>query len=168
MKKESENHVCCFTGHRPERLAIPEERVIAWLEGQIAAAVRDGYIDFISGMQRGTDIWAAEAVLKLRSEGAPVRLIAACAFCGMEERWGAAWQGRYRRILDTADEVHFIGRRPGRTAFFERNRWMVDHSSRVIAVYSGAPGGTKETIEYARKQGMDVRVIQKEAQDGDT
>ncbi len=37
--------------------------------------------------------------------------------------------------------------------------WMVDHSSKVIGVYTGAPGGTKETIEYAKKNGREVVVI---------
>ncbi len=40
-----------------------------------------------------------------------------------------------------------------------RNRWMVDHFSKLIAVYTGAPGGTKETITYAKKKGLDIARI---------
>ena len=36
------------------------------------------------------------------------------------------------------------------------NVWMVDHSSRVIAYYNGSAGGTKNTIDYARKQNIQV------------
>lgn len=36
---------------------------------------------------------------------------------------------------------------------------MVDHSSKVIGVFTGAPGGTKETIEYAKKNGREVVAI---------
>jgi hypothetical protein len=64
---------CAFTGHRPERLALPERQVIQWLEEQIWQAVNDGYTGFITGMQRGVDLWAAEAVLKLKAEGKTVR-----------------------------------------------------------------------------------------------
>ena len=67
-------HACSFTGHRPERLEMSEDKVIAWLEEQIRKAVSDGYTDFITGMQRGVDIWAGEIVLKLRKEGLPVKL----------------------------------------------------------------------------------------------
>ncbi|MBR2576240.1 MAG: DUF1273 family protein [Firmicutes bacterium] len=148
----SVKHACCFTGHRPERLGIPEEEVIRWLEEQIRQAVKDGYTNFISGMQRGVDIWAAEAVLKLKEEGAPVRLIASSPFEGMESRWDQVWQERYKRILSEADEVHYISSTPGRSAFFRRNRWMVDNSTRLIGVFTGAPGGTEETIKYARKK----------------
>ena len=30
-----------------------------------------------------------------------------------------------------------------------RNRYMVDHSAMVIAVYDGQSGGTRRTLEYA-------------------
>ena len=30
-----------------------------------------------------------------------------------------------------------------------RNRYMVDHSSLLIAVYDGQSGGTRSTLEYA-------------------
>ena len=86
MKSIDREHACAFTGHRPEKLAIPEADVIAWLDKVIQEAVDDGYTKFISGMQRGVDIWAAELVLKLRSEGRPIQLIAASAFRGMEKQ----------------------------------------------------------------------------------
>ena len=78
-------HACSFTGHRPERLEMRESKVISWLEEQIRKAVADGYTDFITGMQRGVDIWAGEIVLKLKQERMPVKLICACAWNGMEK-----------------------------------------------------------------------------------
>ena len=159
MDNRNIDHVCTFTGHRPERLALPEAEVIRWLTEQIVQAVNDGYTDFITGMQRGVDIWAAEVVLKLRKECKPLRLIAACAFRGMENQWEMGWQERYRTILTAADEVHYIGARPGRQAFFARNHWMADRASRLIAVYTGAPGGTKETIDYAKTKHLRIVML---------
>ena len=144
-------HACSFTGHRPERMNEPEERVIEWLKGQIKKAVEDGYTDFISGMQRG-----------VKEAGIDVRLLAASAFMGMEREWDVKWQERYDRIMAKADEVVFIGNTPGRVAFYRRNEWMIDHSSRLIAVYTGAPGGTKETISYAEKKGLSIVRYKKE------
>ena len=155
-------HSCSFTGHRPERLEMPTEKVIKWLNEQIDKAIADGYTEFVSGMQRGVDIWAAEAVLKRKHDGADVRLVAACAFRGMENRWEKDWQERYNKILSEADEIHYIGAYPGRVAFFMRDEWMVDHSARLIGVFTGAPGGTEKTIKYARKNGREVIVIDRE------
>lgn len=156
MDKEKRKISCTFTGHRPEKLDEDETHVIEWLKTEIGKAVEEGYTDFITGMARGVDLWAAEEVLRLKEEGAELRLIAASAFKGMEERWARDWQVRYRTVLKKADEVHFISAKPGRRAFFERNEWMVDHASRLIAVYTGAGGGTKMTMEYAGKQGVEV------------
>ena len=33
---------------------------------------------------------------------------------------------------------------------------MVNHSNRVIAYFNGAPGGTKNTIDYADGKGIEV------------
>ncbi len=159
-------HACSFTGHRPERMSAPEKKVKGWLKEQIGKAIEEGYTDFISGMQRGVDIWAAEAVLELKEAGKNVRLFAASAFKGMELEWDVKWQERYSMILAAAEEVFYISNIPGRVAFFKRNDWMVDHSSKLIGVYTGAPGGTKETIEYAKKKGLDIVLYEKESQNG--
>ena len=149
-------HACAFTGHRPERLDAPEEHVKKWLEERIRQAIADGYTDFITGMQRGVDLWAAEILLDLKKEGHAIRIIAACAFKGMEDRWEMQWKARYNRILKAADEINVIGKYPGREAFFARDEWMVDHASRLIAVFTGAPGGTKKTVDYAKKKGLEI------------
>lgn len=152
-------HACTFTGHRPERLDMKSEEVIRWLEVQINKAIDDGYTDFIVGMQRGVDIWAAEIISRFKKEGKSIRLISACAWNGMESRWEQEWIRRYRTILKNADEIVYVSNKPGRNAFFERNHWMVDRASRLIGVYTGAPGGTKETIWYAKNSGLEVITI---------
>ena len=158
MSEKNYINTCCFTGHRPERLEIPEEKAVKWLNKQIDVAIEDGFTDFITGMQRGVDIWAAEAVLQRKAQGKELRLIAACAFNGMEKRWDKFWQDRYNKILSEADEIHYIGNHPGREAFFGRDEWMVEHSKMLIGVFTGAPGGTKKTIDYALKKGLSVIV----------
>ena len=77
-------HRCCFTGHRPEKIGIPEGTVIALLDKAISEAIQSGYSTFISGMARGVEIWAAEIVLKYRDAGAPIKMICASPFEGFE------------------------------------------------------------------------------------
>ena len=44
-----------------------------------------------------------------------------------------------------------------------RNRYMVDRSCRIIAVYNGIPkGGTFSTLAYAMKQGLNTDIIRLE------
>ncbi|MBO4414020.1 MAG: DUF1273 family protein [Clostridia bacterium] len=151
---------CSFTGHRPERLKFPEGEVIDWLALQIRSAVSCGFTRFINGTQRGVDIWAAEEIIRLKKEGACVKLISAIPFEGVENGkcWDGAWRVRFRRVVNESDEVYVVGDSPGRAAFFARDDWMVDRSSRLIAVYNGGGGGTRHTVKYAEDKG--VRVIE--------
>lgn len=152
-------HHCCFTGHRPEKLGMSEDDVIARLEKAILAAIQDGYTTFISGMARGVDIWAAEIVLKLRDAGQPIKLICASPFDGFESSWKSEWRTRYKTVIETADLTKFICNNYSRTCFQTRNEWMVDHSARVIAVYNGQSGGTQNTIVYANRHSVDVKNV---------
>lgn len=126
---------------------------------EIRTAIADGFQTFISGMARGVDLWAAEIVLALRDEGAAIRLICASPYQGFEARWSQNWQERYRRVLERADLVRFICPEYSRECFQMRNEWMVDHSARIIAVYNGGPGGTRNTVEYARKKQICIALI---------
>lgn len=158
-EKELRLHRCCFTGHRPEKLGTPEEILIVGLRHEIERAIGDGFTTFITGMARGVDVWAGEIVIDLRKSGQPIRLICASPYRGFEERWSSKWQERYRAIMEQADLTRYIC--PGYSAgcFQRRNEWMVDHSSRVIAVYNGQPGGTQNTIHYAQKEKINVEFV---------
>ena len=152
-------HRCCFTGHRPHKLTRPAWLVKLDLEKEIKRAIKDGYTTFMSGMAQGVDIWAAQIVLKLRDKGEPIKLICAIPFEGFEERWDAKWQQQYREIMTVADLVRFICPGYGKASFQIRNEWMVDRSSRVIAVFNNTPSGTFNTVEYAISKGVQVEFI---------
>lgn len=158
---EKRMHRCCFTGHRPEKLQEPEDAVAAALEKEIRQAIADGFNVFITGMARGVDIWAAEIVLRLRDAGEAVRLICACPYQGFERGWKLSWQERYQAILSAADLVRFICPGYSRSCFQRRNEWMVDHAARVIAVWNGQPSGTKNTLDYARLQNVQVVSVER-------
>lgn len=158
MKTEEEKrlHRVCFTGHRPEKLRRSESEIKKDLETQIRRAADDGLNVFISGMARGVDIWAAQIVLKLRSEGGSVRLICACPYDGFENGWSTVWQRQYKEILMSADFVKYVCNRYSRSCFQARNEWMVNHAAEVIAVFNGDSGGTKNTMDYAKKLGVPI------------
>ncbi len=159
---------CCYTGHRPEKLGAGLEEGSKGLEllkqrlfCETLRLTREGVGLFLVGMARGADLWAAEQVLSIRNvrpEGT-VKLWA----CIPYDRQSAAWSDKdralYEQILSRADKVTHISHEYTRACLHERNRFMVDNSSHMIAVYNGASGGTRNTIEYARKKGLDITVI---------
>ena len=155
---EKRHYRCRFTGHRPEKLNMPESEVITWLELEIRKAIDEDFVTFISGMARGVDIWAAEIVLRIRDEGKRIHLICAVPFEGFEKNWSDDWKRRYIEVMRKADIVKFVCKGYSRACFQIRNEWMVDHSARVIAVYNGKPGGTRNTITYAEARQIECHI----------
>ncbi len=40
--------------------------------------------------------------------------------------------------------------------YYERNRYMVDHSSRMMCYYDGDKGGTEYTVKYAEQNNLQI------------
>lgn len=153
---EKRTHRCCFTGHRPEKMAMTENQAVKELEVAIRQTIDDGFSVFISGMAPGVDIWAAEIVLRLRDkENLPIKLIAVNPHPIFIDRW-PEWKKRYTTIMEDADLTRDICDGYKRGVYQIRNEWMVDHSARVIAVWNGKPSGTKNTVDYANRKNVPV------------
>ena len=154
----------CFTGHRPEKLPggssdSPEAKVIkSMLYTEITSAVNDGYDTFITGMQRGVDLWAGEIVLSLAAD-MPLRLIAALPYRDIGSSFKGADKWAFGRIISAATETVVISEEYTRACMQQRNCFMVDNSSRLIAVIANEKSGTGQTLRYAVNQGIDVRRI---------
>ena len=156
---EDRNKTCCFTGHRPEKLGMEEENLKKLLRKEIRTAVKDGYTTFISGMAKGVDLIAARVVLEERKKNENIRLICASPYADFEKGWTDREKEEYRIIMEDADETKYICEHCFRGCYQIRNRWMVDNSSMVIAVFNGEKGGTKNTIDYALKKGVSIHNI---------
>ncbi len=156
---ELRKHRCCFTGHRPEKLSIPEKQLALLLEDEIRRAIGGGFTTYITGMAKGVDIVAGEIVLRLRERDDRLKLICALPYPDFGLHWSGGWTERFRRLLAAADLTRCVCRGFSNAAYQVRNEWMVDHSGLVIAVFSGEAGGTRNTLEYAAKRNVPCRVI---------
>lgn len=160
------NKTVCFTGYRPDKLSWgyneKDEKCHTFcdvIDSLIGRAVLKGYRHFVSGMALGVDTICAEAVLKIKAQTPEVILEAAVPCRGQENLWPETQKKRYLNLLDSCDEVSVLSPRYSSDCMLKRNRYMVDSSDVVIAVYDGKAGGTKQTLEYALKQGKKVVVI---------
>lgn len=159
---ELRKHRCCFTGHRPEKLNIPEEQLTLLLEEEIKKAIVSGFTTYITGMAKGTDIVAGEIILRLREQDGRLKLICALPHPGFGLHWGGGWTERFQRILAAADLVRTICPSFSYATYQIRNEWMIRHSALVIAVFNGERGGTKNTLDYAQRTGVPCVVIGEE------
>lgn len=153
MQNDINLHCCCFTGHCPEKLKYSEEEIKPLLADAIDRAIADGYTTFITGMAPGTDIWAAELVLEKKKQNGELCLICAVPHPGFGRRKSAREAERYSSIIRHANRILTICSRYSSACYRRRNKFMVDMSSLVIAVWSGALSGTKNTVHYAAARG---------------
>ncbi|MCD8049654.1 MAG: DUF1273 domain-containing protein [Clostridia bacterium] len=151
--------VCCFTGHRPDKLGVGEFSARSLLRCAIRTAFKEGKTVFITGMAEGVDVWAAEEVLLLKREAPQVSLICALPYSTFGNHRAAAERRRYNNILSAADCRVTIAQAYSRSCYQLRNIWMVDNSSLVIAFYNGSPGGTRNTLTYAADKGVSIMNI---------
>ena len=152
-------NTCCFTGHRPEKLPWGSDetdpRCAALkrkLRDAVEAAYDEGMRHFICGMARGCDFYFAELVLALRETRGDVSLEAAIPCPTQAAAWPAADRERWRAILDACDLETMVQDHYTAGCMLRRNRYMVDHSALIIAVYDGSDGGTRRTLEYALRR----------------
>jgi uncharacterized phage-like protein YoqJ len=144
-------YTLCFTGHRYYSGDAEEK-----LAEAIETAYADGYRVFISGMAQGFDLAAAETVLRAKSSHPEIRLTAAVPFRGQARGFSAGDNARYEAILATADEVVTLREDYSFRCYWDRDDWMVQHSSRVICWYDGSRGGTRYTVRAAIDAAIDI------------
>ena len=154
---------CCFTGHRPEKLPWRSDEenpaAIALKEkifDVVEALYQSGITHFISGMARGSDFYFCEAVLRLREEHADISLEAAIPYEEQAATWPEADRNRYFRLVSQCDLETLLRTAYSPDCMRKRNQYMVDHAAVLIAVYSGQFGGTMQTVNYAKRKGLEI------------
>ena len=155
-QEELRLHRCCFTGHRTDKMDIGEKEVKPLLEKAIDNAIAEGYVTFITGMAMGTDIWAAEIVLERKNRNKDIHLIGALPHPGFESRRSLTEKMRFNKIIKNVDFIKEINDHYFTGCYQVRNEWMVNHSNLVIAVFNGQKSGTKNTVDYAKRKGVEV------------
>lgn len=156
----------CFTGHRPEKLPVSDMdndeiiiRIKKRLKQEILKSIQDGYTNFITGVARGVDLWAGSIVASLKHDYPQIKLICAVPYRNFgknfkgKDKWDLAF------IMDCASEIHYMSETYNPHCLKDRNEYMVDNSSRIIAVIKDYKSGTGQTIRYAQKSGTDIILI---------
>lgn len=152
-----------MTGHRPDKLPDrktgydPLNPLRVALRQRMREEVQKWAPDqVITGMALGVDQDFAEVCLDLG-----LSVWAAVPFVGQEEVWPASSQRAYRALLEriqqtggSVTEVFPAGYAAYK--LLERNKWMVDRSQAVLAVWNGSPGGTAHCVNYAQSKQVDV------------
>ena len=122
----------------------------------VLLAYQEGYRHFLCGMAQGCDLYFCEAVLALREKYPDVTVEAAIPCPTQADAWPEAERQRYRRLVAACDMETMVSDTYSPACMQRRDRYMVDHAMLLIAAFDGTAGGTRYTVEYALRRGIEI------------
>lgn len=135
------------TGHRPPRIRWQEQEIRNWIKEMLInlkACYKD--ICLLDGMAQGVDQIAAQEAI---SNGIPLK-------CCYAYRRKLTELEKY--IILAADEIDWgYETYPGKHAYLERDRRMVEDCDILLVVWDGIEsGGAYDTYKYAQEKGKKI------------
>lgn len=164
LDKIDKTKTCAFTGHRTfpwgdneldSRCKIVKSKLIE----AVKKAYDFGYRTFLDGMALGGDMLCADIILGLKNTLKDLRLVCVLPCLGQEKLWNDFEKSRYNFILSQADDVVVLRKEYCDGCMQNRDKFMIDNASRLIAIFSGKKGGTSLTVRLAQKDGLDIEIV---------
>lgn len=164
-----------FTGHRPKyfdnysktRLDIYWE--LYFICDKLA---NKGITKYITGGATGVDTIAFHVINNLKSKYPAIVNAIAVPYRDQANSWNPSDKENYFNILGLSDALIYVDtlsnyRNPDYiegehevNKLHVRNKYMVDNSQMVIAVYNGQPSGTGNCVNYAKKHKNNKMILQ--------
>lgn len=175
-----------FTGHRPNKLGgyqwgnKIQKEVSKEIEKNILDIIektKEKEIVFYSGGAIGVDQIAFEVADKLKEviwfmdENVTIKNNMAIPFNDQDRLWRINDKERYKSQKNRADNVIYVDTEKGYKTYGaeegkydvrkmqKRNEYMIDNSDILIAVFDGSKSGTKNCIDYAKKNNKEIILI---------
>lgn len=155
----------CFTGHRPEKIPFDtnhkfyRDAISSVIYLHAYEAVGRGYDAFLCGMQRGIDVLAGLAILRLREVYGQIRLICVSPYRSEISSRKGKDLDEYSMLEERCDCFIALGEKYTPDCYRRRNEFMVDHSSLIIGAVADQRSGTGQTLRRAQKMGLTVERI---------
>ncbi len=145
---------CAFSGHR--NLGSDFNR--AELNRVIKKLIEGGFNTFLVGMAVGFDTECFKILEKFRKTE-PIKIIACIPCESQDYKFTENQKEEYKRMLLSADEKIYVSKEYTKNCMFKRNMFMVDSSSVLVAYLNSDRGGTFQTVNYAKRQNLQIIFI---------
>lgn len=122
-------------------------------------AIKYGLKNFLTGMAEGFDMIATEILVELKKTYNNIKIIAVIPCSGQEKKWKPSQRTRYHKIINQCNDSIILYDSYTKTCMNDRNKYMVEHSSIVIACFNGLPSGTGNTIRFGKENGCKIKII---------
>lgn len=145
----------CITGHRDiseEKISYVREQ----LRREVEQAIEDGFTMFLCGMADGTDLEFGTIVAEKKETHPNLFLEAVIPYKNRLKSKSPL----FKQVLAQCNGMKLIAQEYSPDCFFARNRYLVQNSQRVIAVFDGRErSGTAQTMRMAASKNLELHVI---------
>ena len=150
----NKKYTMSVTGHRNIKDNLSKSALKSIFEG----AIFDGYDTFLVGMAVGFDTLCFHVLEEIRKEN-NIRIIACIPCENQDANFSFLQKKEYKRMVASADEQVVLAKEYTPYCMLNRNKFMVENSSLLLAYLREKKGGTKFTVDYAEKKNVFVRYI---------
>ena len=145
----------CITGHRDiskGRIDYVREQ----LRKEVEQAIEDGFTMFLCGMADGSDLEFGAIVAEKKETHPDLFLEAVIPYKNRLKSKNPL----FKQVLAQCSGMKLIAQEYSPDCFFARNRYLVENSQRVIAVFDGRErSGTAQTMRMAASKNLELHVI---------
>lgn len=153
----------CFSGKKKVKLSKNSQRlddIRAVILKEIEKAVSDGIDTFIYGACDWFDLFCAQNVLLFRKLDVnlekKIKLVAVIPFAERHLRWRQYRQKTHFEVLAECNEIIILNHYIATAHYFERDRFMIKNSSRMICYFDVSECGKGYAVVCAEKMGTSV------------
>lgn len=151
MENFDTKKTCSFTGHR----ILSKDFNVDKLEEVINDMLKRDFKTFLIGMAMGYDLKCFEILLSKKREF-NIDIIA-CIPCREQSKYYKKNDKEiYQEYLKKADKIVCLNEEYTDGCMQQRNRFLVDNSSVLIAHCKYFKGGTLYTVNYAKKKNKEI------------
>lgn len=147
----NKNITCAVTGHRK----IIEKVDTKKLKNKFIDLIEKKYEYFLVGMALGFDTLCFEILYQLK-KNYDIKIIACVPCESQSKKFDLEDKKKYEEMLKNSDEVIYVSKDYTKWCMFKRNKFMVDNSSTLVAYLREDSGGTKNTVDYAKKSNLNI------------
>lgn len=163
-QKENRENSACFTGHRPNALPWGYDQnhsdckaLKKRIKEVLIKLIEIGITTFYNGLAEGFDLYSAQILCELKSEGYPIFIVGCIPCENQADYFSAENKELYNQIKNSCDRLYYVTHgHYFKGCTFIRNKYMVDNSSILIAYCHKDTGGTASTLKYAEKKGLEI------------
>ncbi len=152
--------LCAVFGENPDELVFgydEEHYLCAQMKYRLVAAMQEaierGYTHFISTVEQGVPMWAAEACMAIKELGGNVLFTAAPESDDQAERWHPERRERFFTVLERADDMI------GQSDDICGTQYIINNSDCIIIVGDMAHERLSNIALRAEEAGITVRCV---------